>query len=103
MKICMILINYDFTTKNELSFFEVKEKLNSYFKNNIIETNCLDFFDFDYLNYSNDVIIRKKDNSYISLKELLDNDECYTYKLIRYSHNVLKMFKAGSLNFKKGK
>lgn len=98
----MILINYDFTTKNELSFFEVKEKLKEKTVNNI-ETNCLDFFDFDYLNLTDDVIIRKNDNSYISLKELYNNDEAYTFKFIIPTHNVLKMFKANSFNFKKGK
>lgn len=98
----MILINYNFTTKNEVSFLEVQEKIKE--RNiNDIETNCLEFFNFDYLNIVNDVIVLKKDNSYISLKDLLNNDEYYTYKYIRQSHNVLKMLKANSFRFKKGK
>lgn len=92
-----IYINYDFTTKNEVSFAET-----DYFKENnkSFETNDLDFFCFDYLDNYEDVIVRKKNLEYISLKELLKNTGEYTTKEIRIAHNVSKMLRTGSFKFK---
>ncbi len=89
----------------------------------IIETYCLDFFSFDYLDKGYDVVIYnsgiKTHKDYamlrdlfqervhievLRLSELLDPEKSkkYTNKAIRREHNVLKMFKAGAFEFVKG-
>ncbi len=94
----IIVINYDFTSGKELSFAEgvVAGKTGDSF-----ETNCLDFFTPDSLNKYCDVVVVKKDKSYISLKDLLENnDDRYTVKHMRDAHRTQKMLIAGSFNFK---
>lgn len=94
-----IIINYDFTTGNEVSYMEVIEKMS--LKEQFIETHCLNFFNFDMLEKCEDIVVIKKDKSYISLKDLLENnDSRYCYKQIRETHNTHKMLVAGSFNFK---
>lgn len=88
----MIIINYDFISGNELSYVEGLEAKDNF------ETNCLDFFSFDNLKY--DVKVLKKDGSYILMSELLDNDGSYTLKQIRIAHNLQKLLKGGTFNFK---
>lgn len=93
-----ITINFDFVSGKEVSFIEGKDK---YMDGESFETNCLEFFQFQSLAIYDDVIVKTKGNKYISLKELLSNeDTSYTTKEIRVSHNVRKMLVAGSLEFK---
>lgn len=93
-----ITINFDFVSGKEVSFVEGKDKFMS---GESFETNCLEFFEFDSLAMYDDVIVKAKGGKYISLKELLSNeDTSYTSKEIRVSHNVRKMLVAGSLEFK---
>lgn len=93
-----ITINFDFVSGNEVSFVEGKHK---FVCGESFTTNCLEFFQFDSLAIYDDVIVKAKGGKYISLKELLSNeDTSYTSKEIRVSHNVRKMLVAGSLEFK---
>lgn len=93
-----ITINFDFVSGKEVSFVEGKDK---FMCGESFETNCLEFFQFDSLAIYDDVIVKAKGGKYISLKELLSNeDTSYTSKEIRISHNVRKMLVAGSLEFK---
>lgn len=93
-----ITINFDFVSGKEVSFVEGRDK---YMDAESFETNCLEFFQFDSLTIYDDVIVKAKGGKYISLKELLYNeDTSYTTKEIRVSHNVRKMLVAGSLEFK---
>ena len=97
-KMSNIVINFDFVSGNEVSFIEGRDK---YMDGESFETNCLDFFQFDSLAVYGDVIVKAKGGKYISLKELLSNeDTTYTSKEIRLTHNVRKMLVAGSLEFK---
>lgn len=94
----IIVINYDFVSGKELSFGEgvVIGKTGDSF-----ETNCLEFFTPNSLDKYCDVVVVKKDKSYISLKDLLtNNDSRYTVKHMRETHNTHKMLVAGSFEFK---
>lgn len=94
----IIVINYDFTSGKELSF---AEGLEAYETGKDFETNCLDFFNPPSLDTYCDVVIVKKDKSYISLKDLLANtDDRYTVKHMRETHMTQKMLIAGSFKFK---
>ena len=98
IKMAKIVINFDFVSGNEISYVEGVAKFMSGIG---FETNCLDFFQFDSLVQYGDVVVMKKDGSYISLAELLVNENNeYTPKEIRVSHNVRKMLVAGSIDFK---
>lgn len=95
-----IIINYDFTTGNEVSYMEVIEKMS--LKEQFIETHCLNFFNFDMLKKCEDIVVIKKDNSYISVKDLLENKgDGYCYKEIREAHNIYKILMSGHFDFKK--
>lgn len=94
----IIVINYDFVSGKELSFAEgiVIGKTGDSF-----ETNCLEFFTPNSLDKYCDVVVVKKDKCYISLKDLLtNNDSRYTVKHMRETHNTHKMLVAGSFEFK---
>ena len=94
----IIVINYDFVSGKELSFIEGREVCET---GKDFETNCLDFFSPHLLDIYYDVVVVKKDKSYISLKDLLaNNDERYTSQHMREAHNTQKMLKANSFNFK---
>lgn len=94
----IIVINYDFVSGKELSFIEGREVCET---GKDFETNCLDFFSPHLLDIYCDVVVVKKDKSYISLKDLLaNNDERYTSQHMREAHNTQKMLKANSFNFK---
>lgn len=94
----IIVINYDFVSGKELSFIEGREVCET---GKDFETNCLDFFSPHILDIYCDVVVVKKDKSYISLKDLLaNNDERYTSQHMREAHNTQKMLKANSFNFK---
>ena len=95
-----IIINYDFTSGNEVSYMEVIEKITS--EEQYIETHCLNFFNFDMLKHCEDIVVIKKDNSYISVKDLLENKgDGYCYKEIREAHNIYKILMGGLFDFKK--
>lgn len=83
----MIKIHYDFTDGTEVSYIEGL-KLGDNFN-----TNCLNFFSFDIK--CEDVMVIDKLGNSISRNELLD-DNVYTTKKIRLSHNIQKMLKANS-------
>lgn len=107
---CILYINYDFVSGNELSYITCLESLNNNFittdttgEDEIIETNCLSFFNFDNLDKIKDVIVRNKNREYISLKELLENNNIYCEKEIRLAHNVYKMLVAGAFKWNTSK
>jgi hypothetical protein len=87
----LIIINYDFISGNEVSYIEGKKLKDDF------ETNVLDFFNFDI---KPNVVVLKKDGSYINKEELLKNNGSYTKKEIRKSHNIIKLLKSGYLDFK---
>src|SRR5271169_6884770 len=87
-----IFINFDFTTGAELSYEEGLKQDDTY------ETNVLDFFSFG--KYADDVIVRKKDGSYISRNELLNVHGTYIDKDIRSEHNIHRMLVAGAFKFR---
>lgn len=95
-----IIINYDFTSGNEVSYMEVIEKITS--EEQYIETHCLNFFNFDMLKHCEDIVVIKKDNSYISVKDILENKGSgYCHKEIRETHNIYKILISGHFDFKK--
>jgi hypothetical protein len=83
----MIIIHYDFTDGSEVSFKE-GITLGDNFK-----THCLDFFNMD--EKVDEVLVIKKDGSYISRK----NINLHTPKEIRKSHNIHKMLVADSFDW----
>lgn len=90
-----IYINYDFVSGKELSYGEGLKATSTF------ETNCLNFFDTDRLTEWNDVIVRNKNNEYISCSELLKDSSPYIEKDIRLAHNVHKMLVANSFKWQK--
>lgn len=89
----MIKIHFDYTDGTELSYQEGLDKGDGF------NTNCLDFFTTD--NDAFDVIVVDKKGNSISRNELLNNIGNYTTKEIRPEHNILKMLKANSFNWRK--
>lgn len=87
-----IIIHYDFADGTEISYDE-GIKMDTGFN-----TCCLSFFSFD--TKADDVIVVKKNKTYISRNELLLNDGKYTEKQIRKEHDIKKMLIAGSFSFK---
>ena len=84
-----ITINFDFVSGKELSYIEGLES------NVDFETNCLEFFCFDYPNAK----AVKKNGSYISVNKLLENSGEHTNKQLRKAHNLRRMLVAGALKF----
>lgn len=95
----MLVILIDETTKECLPYIKVK-KIHD--KHNTYYTNCLVFFDFQYLEQFGDIVVRSGDK-YISARELLDNTGEYTEKNIKRIHNILKLFITGSFEWKRGR
>lgn len=87
-------IFYDLSSSGFKSF---KEVLDYKGQRKRIQTNCLVFFSFDYLEKFEDVIICSEFGC-ISLKGLLKGD--HTIKQIRREHNALKLFMARALEWK---
>lgn len=87
----MITIHYDFVNGTEISFIEGKEQKDNF------TTNCLSFFSTDN---EMEVIVLKKDGSYISKNELLIDSSFYTDKEIRVSHNIEKILRDNGFEFK---
>jgi hypothetical protein len=88
----MITIHFDFIDGTEVSYEEglkLKDNFN---------TCCLDFFTTE--NLSEDIVVVKKDGSFISRNELLENVGGYTYKEIRKEHNIQNMLKANAFFWK---
>jgi len=83
----MITIHYDFTDGSEVSYHE-----GLVLKDNFT-TCCLDFFNFDI--ETDDIIIIKKDGKKISRRYI----QKHSTKEIRNSHNIHKMFIAGSFQW----
>lgn len=88
----MIKIHYDFTDGTEMSYFEGLKMGDNF------STCCLDFFTVE--NPASDIVIINQNGSSISRNELINNEGDYTAKEIRQEHDILKMFKAGSFNWK---
>jgi hypothetical protein len=84
----MITIHWDFTDGSEVSYQEGMELKDNF------TTCCLDFFNMDI--DVDDVIIYRKDNKYISRKNIQIHSNG---KEIRKSHNIHKMLVAGSFNW----
>ncbi len=83
----MITIHWDFTTGEEVSYQEGLELKDNF------TTCCLDFFNMDI--DVDDVIIYRKDDKYISRK----NIQQHTSKEIRKEHDIRKMLVSGSFNW----
>ena len=84
----MITINWDFTDGSEVSYQEGLELKDNF------TTCCLDFFNMDV--DVDDVIIYRKDDKYISRKNIQKHTNG---KEIRVVHNIHKMLVAGSFNW----
>lgn len=87
----MIIIHFDFTDGTEVSYQEGLELKDDF------TTNCLDFFSFDEATY--EVVVIDKNGNKLSRNGLLGKN-IYTEKEIRKSHNIHKMLKAGSFNWR---
>lgn len=98
-----IYILYDFSnTTGSYSHVEVEKFIKN--KQKIIYTHDLTYFNFDMLKKGYDVIILKRNKDYIKMSELLDftlRPHYSTEKEIIKAHNILKMFLAGSISFRK--
>lgn len=92
----MIIINFDFTTGNEISYLDGLDKQDDF------ETCVLDFFCATDYAINSDVIVRKKDGSFISRNKLMSNESNYTVKFMRNAHNIRKMLVANAFDFEKG-
>ncbi len=94
-----IVINYDFSTGNELPYCQSKKAIKN---GENFETNCISIFSFDRLFYNgyDDVVVKESTGKYISAKELLENTGEYTDREIRRAHNLQKLFCAGAINWK---
>ena len=84
----MITIHWDYTDGTEVSYIEGRELGDNF------TTCCLEFFNQDM---SEEVVVRKKDGSQISLKNIQE----HTTKEIRDAHDVKKMLMSGLFNWKK--
>ena len=96
----MIEIHWDYTTGKEISLGEGLVQRSGF------ETHCLEFFNTKYIPFQdgvNDIIVRKKNRDYISLKEIFENDGRYTSKEIRRAHNILKILLADGFKWQKKK
>ena len=81
-----------------LPYNEVKKAVEA--GQEVINTQCLNFFNFDNLEKGYDVKIIS-DEGYIVLSELLQNNMGeYTTKSIREEHNAMKLYVAGALEYK---
>ena len=87
-----IIINYDFTNGEELSYGELIEK-----KSGVHYTNCLYFFNND--EDVEDVMVVDKNHNVLSRKLLMSNRSNYTNKDMREAHNLHKMLVAGSFKW----
>lgn len=87
----MITIHFDFTDGTEVSYAEGLELKDNF------NTNCLDFFDFD--TKVDEVQVVSKSGHFLSRNGLLYKNS-YTDKEIRKAHNIQKMLKAGTFNWK---
>jgi hypothetical protein len=88
----MIYIHYDFTNGTELSYIEGIDKGDNF------NTSCLDFFTTEHP--TDDVIVIDKNGNTLSRNRLLNEYGAYTEKEIRKSHNIQKMLKANSFNWR---
>lgn len=82
-----IIIHWDFTTGEELSYIEGLQKGSGFC------THCLDFFSLDT---GCNVIVRRKDGKVINLASIQE----HSVKEIREAHNIHKMLVAGAFNWK---
>ncbi len=87
-----ITIHYDFTDGTELSYYQ------GLTTNGDFNTCCLSFFSQEIFG---NVIIVKKDGSYIDKNEVLSNKYDYTDKNIKRSHNIYKMFMTGAFKWRR--
>lgn len=84
----MIKIHYDFVDGSEISYDEGKTKKDGF------NTNCLSFFTME--NEADEVLVVKKDGSYISRNNINE----HSAKEIRASHNIYKMLIAGAFEWR---
>ncbi len=92
----MLIIHFDFIDGTEVSYAEGKELGDNF------TTNCLNFFT-TYGAPNSDVVVVKKDGSYISRNDLLNGKHPTYDKQIRKAHNIDKMLIAGCFEFKQEK
>ena len=84
----MITIHWDFTDGSEVSYQEGLELKDNF------ATCCLDFFNMDI--DVDDVIICRRDDKYISRKNIQNHSNG---KEIRKAHNIHKMLVSGSFDW----
>ena len=93
MKDQIIIIHWDYTNGDEKSYMEVKES-----NDKIVHTHCLNFFSFD--TEVTDVIVMKKNGSFISRNDLLiPSKNIWCCKEIRRGHNICKLLIANTFEF----
>jgi len=89
----MITIHYDFVDGTEVSYIEGCKLKDNF------TTNCLDFFNND--EETDDVTVLDRHGNTLSRKLLLTRgDITYTVKDVRIEHNLQKMLKGNSFNWR---
>jgi len=83
----MITIHWDFSDGTEVSYMQGKLLGDNF------TTHCLDFFNMD--ESVDDVVVLRSDGKKISRK----NIQSHSFKEIRKSHDIHKMFVAGSFDW----
>jgi hypothetical protein len=108
----LIIIEYNSSTYLCKSYAEIQKIIDSKIPFLKLYTCCLNFFSFDYLTNSTDVIIIKHLDTidskytleYMLLSDLLSERSIkYTPKQIVRAHNVNRLFISGSFNWQKCK
>lgn len=88
----MIKIHFDFTDGTEVSYLQGCELKDNF------TTNCLDFFNND--EKVDDVVVIDKQGNILSRKLLMSNKSEYSNKHMRNTHDLQKMLKSNSFNWR---
>ena len=95
----VLFINYDFSTGNEKTRYEISKMYQIEPEPLFMETHDTSYFNFDSLSKFDDVIVLDRYGKYISLWELENHSKLYIKKEIRSAHSLERMLKAGAFEF----
>lgn len=92
----MIKVHFDFTDGTELSY---SESINN--STNDFTTHSLEVIDqwLEFDRSPSEIVILRKDGSYIDIKEVLKNDGKYSDKYLTRDHSLARMIKANALEW----
>lgn len=91
----MIFIHWDYTDGSEISYAEGQKNIEN--NNTNFNTNVLEFFSTET---PSNVVVLKRDGSYIDRNELMSNKGNYTLKEMRTAHNIQRMLVAGAFKWR---